>query len=326
MNQLIYPLTLVCCLIGGFYIGKVFKILTKRLIDRITAICLSLLIFTMGFRVGRTEEVSANFAQVGLISLSYALATVAGTIIAMVIIYQLLKKSRIKYNPASIRQRAGSSSFQDKKSKLSLRTARLKVMAEPLKLLIILICGFVIASFSDVFSKFNGGIITTWILYLLVILIGMSMARNPLKLSDIITHPDLLILPAGTIIGTLGGGLVLAFLFEQSIGESLSLAAGFGWYSFSGVILSKLSGPYLGSIAFLANLLRESIALLIIPVIAHSRYPHIGIGVAGATSMDVTLPIIKLSCGDTAVPLSISHGLIISLAVPFLIPLLYHLG
>ena len=317
MNQLIYPLTLLCCLTGGFYIGKVFKIITKRLIDRITVICLSLLIFTMGFRIGRTEEVSANFAQVGLISLSYALATVAGTIIAMVIIYQLLKKSRIRYNPVSIRQQAESS---------SLRTARLKVMAEPLKLLFILICGFVIASFSDVFLKFNGDIITTWLLYLLVILIGMSMARNPLKLSDIITHPDLLILPAGTIIGTLGGGLILAFLFELSIGESLSLAAGFGWYSFSGVILAKLGGPYLGSIAFLANLLRESIALLIIPVIAHSRYPHIGIGVAGATSMDVTLPIIKLSCGDSAVPLSISHGLIISLAVPFLVPLLYHLG
>lgn len=317
MNQLGYLLTLVCCLIGGFYIGKVFKKITKRLIDRITSICLSLLIFTMGFRVGRTEEVSANFAQVGLISLSYALATVAGTIITMIIIYQLLKKSRIRYNPASNRQQAKSR---------SLRTARLKVMAEPMKLLAILICGFLIAFFSDVFHKFNGDIITTWILYLLVILIGMSMARNPLKLSDIITHPDLLILPAGTIIGTLGGGLILAFLFKQSIGESLSLAAGFGWYSFSGVILAKLGGPYLGSIAFLANLIRESIALLIIPVIAHSRYPHIGIGVAGATSMDVTLPIIKLSCGDSSVPLSISHGLIISLAVPFLVPLLYHLG
>jgi uncharacterized membrane protein YbjE (DUF340 family) len=302
---------------SGFYIGKVFKIITKRLIDRITSICLSLLIFTMGFRVGRTEEVSANFAQVGLISLAYALATVAGTIISMFIIYQLLKKSRIRYNPASIRQQVESS---------SLRTARLQIMAEPLKLLTILICGFLIAFFSDVFHTFNGDIITTWILYLLVIFIGMSMARNPLKLSDIITHPDLLILPAGTIIGTLGGGLILAFFLEQSIGESLSLAAGFGWYSLSGVILAKLSGPYLGSIAFLANLLRESIALLIIPVIARSRYPHIGIGVAGATSMDVTLPIICLSCGDTAVPLSISHGLIISLAVPFLVPLLYHLG
>lgn len=326
MNQLSYLLTLVGCLIGGFYIGKVFKIITRRLIDRITSICLSLLIFTMGFRVGRSEEVSANFAQVGLISLSYALATVAGTIIAMVIIYQLLKKTRIRHNPASIKQQVESSSFEDKKSKSSLRRARLKVMAEPLKLLIILICGFLVAFFSDVFLEFNGDIITTWILYLLVILIGMSLSRNPLKLSDIITHPDLLILPAGTIIGTLGGGLTLAFLFEHSIGESLSLAAGFGWYSFSGVILAKLSGPYLGSIAFLANLLRESIALLIIPVIAHSRYPHIGIGVAGATSMDVTLPIIKLSCGDTAVPLSIAHGLIISLAVPFLVPLLYHLG
>lgn len=326
MNQLSYLLTLVCCLLGGFYIGKKIKTITRGLIDRITSICLSLLIFTMGFRVARTKEVSANFAQVGLISLSCALATVTGTIIAMVIIYRLLEKSGIRYNSVNIKHREGSSSFKAEESSSSLRIVRLKVMVEPLKLLAILICGFLVASFSDLFLEFDGDIITTWILYLLVILIGMSMARNPLKLSDIITHPDLLILPAGTIIGTLSGGLILTFFFEQSIGECLSLAAGFGWYSFSGVILAKLGSPYLGSIAFLANLLRELIALLIIPIIAHSRYPHIAIGVAGATSMDVTLPIICLSCGDTAVPFSISHGLIISLAVPFLVPLLYHLG
>jgi len=311
---------------GGFYIGKKIKTITRGLIDRITSICLNLLIFTMGFRVARIEEVSANFAQVGLISLSCALATITGTIIAMVIIYRLLEKSGVRYNSVNIKQVAGSSSLQAEEFSSSLRIVRLKVMVELLKLLGILICGFLVAFFSDLFLEFNGDIITTWILYLLVILIGMAMARNPLKLSDIITHPNLLILPAGTIIGTLAGGLILPFFFEHNIGECLSLAAGFGWYSFSGVILAKLDGPYLGSIAFLANLLRELIALLIILVIAHSRYPHIGIGVAGATSMDITLPIISLTCGDAAVPLSISHGLIISLAVPFLVPLLYHLG
>ncbi|MBA7486527.1 MAG: DUF340 domain-containing protein [Spirochaeta sp.] len=326
MNQLSYLLTLACCLAGGFFIGKIIKIITRRLIDRITFFCLSLLIFTMGFRVGRTEEVFTNFAEVGLISLSYALVTVAGTIITMVIVYRLLEKFSISYSPANIKHQAERVTFQDKRPELSLSKVRLKVIAEPLKLLFILICGFLVGAFSDFFLEFNGDSITNWILYLLIILIGMSMARNPLKFSDIITHPDLLLLPAGTIIGSLGGGLLLAFLFEQSIGESLSVSAGLGWYSFSGVILTELSGPYLGSIAFLSNLMRESIALLIIPVIAHSRYPHIGIGVAGATSMDVTLPVIKLSCGDAAGPLSISHGLITSLAVPFLVPLLYHLG
>jgi uncharacterized membrane protein YbjE (DUF340 family) len=104
------------------------------------------------------------------------------------------------------------------------------------------------------------------------------------------------------------------------------VAAGFGWYSLSGVIISDLGDQVLGSAAFLSNILRESVALLTIPLFGTTRFPRIGIGIAGATSMDVCLPLIQKSCGTRWVPLSVTNGAILSLLVPVLVPLFYHLG
>jgi len=67
---------------------------------------------------------------------------------------------------------------------------------------------------------------------------------------------------------------------------------------------------------------RESAALLLIPVLARTRYPYIAIGAGGATAMDVTLPLIEKNCGPGSVAFAMASGAILSLAVPVLVPLL----
>ena len=61
-------------------------------------------------------------------------------------------------------------------------------------------------------------------------------------------------------------------------------------------------------------------------MLARLSAPHLAIGIAGATSMDVTLPLVERSCGAQYVPLSIASGALLSLMVPFLVPFLYSLG
>ncbi len=78
--------------------------------------------------------------------------------------------------------------------------------------------------------------------------------------------------------------------------------------------------------SFLSNMLRESMALVLIPVLARTRFPLLAVGAGGATSMDVTLPLIEKNCGARAVPFSIASGGLLSLSVPFLVPLLYSMG
>jgi uncharacterized membrane protein YbjE (DUF340 family) len=76
----------------------------------------------------------------------------------------------------------------------------------------------------------------------------------------------------------------------------------------------------------MANILRETIALLAIPFLGEARLAWLAVGVGGATSMDVTLPLIERSCGTEIVPLSIASGAVLSLLVPVLVPLFYNLG
>jgi uncharacterized membrane protein YbjE (DUF340 family) len=133
----------------------------------------------------------------------------------------------------------------------------------------------------------------------------------------------MILLPAATAIGSVGAGVLAAPLFGISPGTGAALSAGFGWYSLSGVIISDMGSPLLGSAGFLINLIRETIALFTIPLLGRVGMHGMAIGVGGATSMDVTLPLVERSCGDRYVPLSIAHGALLSLLVPFLVPLFF---
>jgi uncharacterized membrane protein YbjE (DUF340 family) len=316
MQQLLYLVSLLAALAAGIVWGLKTRFVSARLLGRLTFTALYLLVFSIGFRIGRTEEVASGFARVGLLSLLYALATVGGTIAALLILFSL----------ASRRARArGRRRDNGTGSREGLARLEWIILKEPLRLLTVLLAGSA-AGFSPLLPGFRGDGFTTWVLYVLLVLIGISVSRGGISVRETLSHPDLLLLPAGTIAGSLAGGLLLGLLLHQRPGEALAISAGFGWYSLSGVLLAELGDPTLGAVAFLTNMFREVLALLLIPLLSRSAYPHVVIGVAGATSVDVTLPLIEMSCGPRAVPLALSSGGILSLCVPFLVPLLFHIG
>ncbi len=76
-------------------------------------------------------------------------------------------------------------------------------------------------------------------------------------------------------------------------------------------------GPVYGGASFMLELLRELVALVLIPVLIRS-YPCTSIGYAGATAMDFTLPVIQITGGVRCVPIAIVSGFILSLLVPIL--------
>jgi uncharacterized membrane protein YbjE (DUF340 family) len=200
------------------------------------------------------------------------------------------------------------------------------ILREPLLLLGTLAAGFAAGFFLPVFPGANGEKLITCLLYTVLVIVGAGLGTSGIRPMQILSHPDLLIIPLGTMIGSLAGGLAAGFLLNMRPGSAMSLASGFGWYSLSGVILTRLGSPDLGAVSFLSNMLRESMALILIPLLARTRFPLLAIGAGGATSMDVTLPLIEKNCGAGAVPLSIASGGVLSLSVPFLVPLLFRVG
>lgn len=155
------------------------------------------------------------------------------------------------------------------------------------------------------------------ILLLLLFLIGIQLRNSGMTLKQILLNKKGIIIALTIIATSLPGGLIAAWLLDLPYNQGLAMASGFGWYSLAGILIGDSLGPVMGGVAFLNELLRELVALSLIPMMI-SRYPSTAIGYAGATAMDFTLPVIQNCGGIRCVPIAIVSGFILSLLVPVL--------
>jgi len=322
-------------------------------LDRIMSVALALLLFSMGLRIGMLETITQQLMRIGLLSVSFAVGTVLGTLVLLLALMAVAGKlagaglggrglreagdvgekgPADKPGPqgqGAEEMKAETERESGKEAEKEAEKAKVQEngvdLAEPLRLFLFVVAGFLCGYFLPLFDWFKDQY-TTYLLYALLFLIGVQMVRNEVNLKRAMLHPATFLVPLLTMIGSLAGGLVLAGVFELEPGKALSLAAGFGWYSLSGVLITELGDPVLGAAGFLINVVREMIALLAIPFLARLNMPLIAIGVGGATSMDVTLPLIERSCGTRYVPLSIVNGALLSMLVPLLVPFFFSLG
>ncbi|OLO10293.1 hypothetical protein BTW10_15540 [Chromohalobacter japonicus] len=160
-----------------------------------------------------------------------------------------------------------------------------------------------------------------WALYLLLALIGCQLRNSGMPLKQILLNRHGLVIAISVALSSLLGGLLAAPLLDLRWNEGLAMAAGFGWYSLSGILIGDQLGPVLGGVAFFNDLARELFAFLLIPLVIHRATP-LAIGYGGATSMDFTLPVIQQHGGVACVPIAIVNGFLLSLLSPPLILLL----
>jgi uncharacterized membrane protein YbjE (DUF340 family) len=129
-----------------------------------------------------------------------------------------------------------------------------------------------------------------------------------------------MLLPLMTIVGTLAGcAITTTLLPHRSLSDCLAVGSGMGYYSLSSVLITQSKGAELGTIALLANIVREVITLLGAPLMVKWFGKLAPISVGGATTMDTTLPILTNACGKDFVIVSIFHGFIVDFSVPFLV-------
>ena len=187
------------------------------------------------------------------------------------------------------------------------------------------IVGILLGYFTKSYINFDISLLIQFGLYLLLFFIGIDIGKNDNILNDLKKlNKKVLFLPFITIISSLAGGAVASIFLSLSIGESVAVSAGMGWYSFSAIELSKVSIE-LGGIAFLSNIFRELLAIFLIPIIAKKIGSFESVSVAGATAMDSVLPIINKSNPAEISIISFYSGLVISIIVPILIPLLVNI-
>ncbi len=177
--------------------------------------------------------------------------------------------------------------------------------------------------------------LSMYILYALMLQVGLSIGSNK-NLREIVKsiRPKMLIIPMGTIVGTLLFSATASLLLSQwSVFDCMAVGSGFAYYSLSSILITQFKTPSiglqlateLGTIALLANIFREMMALLGTPLIQKYFGRLAPISAAGVNSMDVVLPIITRYSGKEMIPIAIVHGILIDMSVPFFVSLFCNL-
>ena len=160
-----------------------------------------------------------------------------------------------------------------------------------------------------------------YVLCALMFAVGVSIGHDPSSLRQFKNiQPRVLLLPFLTILGTGLGVLAVSFFIKnRSLTDCLAVGSGFGYYSLSSILITQCKGIELGTIALLANVMREILTLTLAPWMVKYFGKLAPISAGGATTMDTTLPIITRYSGQNYAIISVYHGIVVDFTVPFLV-------
>ena len=155
-------------------------------------------------------------------------------------------------------------------------------------------------------------------LLLMIGIIGADLAQ--IRLSRQWVSPAMLALPGLVVVGSVLGGVLVAWLADVPLKAGLALSSGYGWFSLSSVMVAEALGKAYGTMALSIDLLRELLAFVILYAVGR-WWPVVGLAAAGATAMDSSLPIIKQVCSPSVIPMAMVSGFLLTLLAPFMMSL-----
>ncbi len=183
--------------------------------------------------------------------------------------------------------------------------------------------GLLLGLNSEVLAQAMTGDITRYILYTMMLVVGMSVGCDREALRALRSqNKKVILLPLGTIAGSLLGAVAIYPLVSSlPLQDTLGVASGISYYSVSSIILSEYRGAEIGTIALLSNVTREIFTILAAPLMVRYFGKLSVISAAGAASIDTLLPIVARHSGKEFIIISIFHGLVMEVSVPILVTL-----
>jgi uncharacterized membrane protein YbjE (DUF340 family) len=169
----------------------------------------------------------------------------------------------------------------------------------------------------------NLDLILTVMLCLLLFIIGIDMSQNKTVAGEIKRMGlKVVLLPFFIAAGSILGPLSISFIIGIDPNYAMAIGAGFGWYSLSGVLLTSIVGADIGTMALLSNVFREVMTFMLVPVVVKYLGKIASVAPGGATSMDTTLPVVVKYAGTEIGVISFISGVVLSLLVILMVPLL----
>ena len=311
INMMIYiALVALGILLGGRHLwGE----RVSRLLGKVQLASLLALITALGIRLGADEEVMGSLGRIGLASLTITLFSMAGSLIAVTLLRRYILHLDRFGRQEETAEDPSSGSGTEETSNSGLTKWIVTAVAAGMGI------GYFV--FSGRSTAWCGTIIDVG-LYILLFLVGIDMGQQGNVLENIRNAGfKVLLVPGAVVIGTLLFSFVGSFLLPLRIKETVAAAAGFGWYSLAPTLLAPYSLT-LSAIAFLSNVLREIFSIVAIPLVARSIGYVECVSLPGAAAMDTVLPVIVGATHERITVYAFLSGLILSLLVPVLVPLM----
>lgn len=307
--------TLLGCIAFGVFLGWK-KLLPEKIMaysGRIITVAIVFLLITMGLKIGLDKQTISNLGRYGLQAFLFAFITILFSLGLVAILERMFAQDLVIVSEEKVEVNTDSQSHPYRMTFIIIGAFFLGVF-----LGLVFIPGWV----TDILP-----LLTNVALYFTLFAIGMDLGINKQIWKQFLQLGRFVfIVPLGVGLGSVIAGMLVGKFLGWTAWEGGAVGAGFGWYSLSGVLISEIHSVALGTIAFLSNVIREILTIIITPFLARWVGKLTLVAPGGATTMDTTLPIIAAVGPPGIAIIAFINGFVLSSLVPILVPLLLRLS
>lgn len=289
-------------------------------INTLLSINVYVLVLIMGLRMGANREVTGSLGTIGLQALLITALTMSFSVLGAYIVRRALHLGRhaLPLGVGDNEMEQGAVARADTSgSKTSLIIFAMVVIG--------MLCGYFLiprVTDADAFQAVSDD----WLVIGLCLLLGFAGFSMGLegKLKAMLRGAGLgiALVPLSMVAGTLLAGVVYSFLTPMTLQEGVAISAGFGWYTLAPSVISSAGHAVAGAVAFLHNVLRETLGIILLPLVA-SKIGYIeAVTLPGTAAMDVCLPIVEKSCNAETLPYSFTTGMAACVISAIFVPII----
>ena len=303
----------IALVVVGAFIGSRKAVRCRPLVwvSKLQFVALMILIVTLGVNLGANDEVIASLGQIGLAAFLITVLALFGSVLALT----LLRRFVLKLDRFGLPRGAAQSEDQETSVGGKADNALTKWIV------IAVVLGMLAGRFVlPPAVTAHCGTVINFGLYLLLFMVGMDMGKQGTLVSDIKAAGfQVLLVPVAVCAGTLAFAALAGLFLPLGVKDAMAASAGMGWYSLAPTLLAPYSLS-VSAVAFLSNVMREIFSILFIPLVAR----YIGYvecaALPGAAAMDTVLPVVVGATHERITIYSFTSGVVLSLAVPILVP------
>ena len=313
----------------GYIIGSKVRNQKDKLFwtGKVQMVAITALVLLMGMRMGSNEEITENLSTIGISALIMTLVVMTCSIVAILVTRKIMgidKLGRLAEKKERGEEAFDAASVAEAEEEQGVNAMTIVILTA---VIVGMLLGYFVIRliFADNMALFDkaAGLGIKIGLCILLVFVGTDLGLDGTVIDNFKrVGLRILLFPAVVIIGTFAGAAFVSPFLGLSLKECLAIGAGFGWYTLAPGIIMEAGYLTASAVAFLHNVMRELFSILLIPLVAKKVGYIETTGMPGAAAMDVCLPIVEKSTRSDIAVYSFVSGVILSILVPVLVPLI----